>query len=341
MGLNATRIRLVFYFILYILVILYAVTFTTTVAWFLLYAFTLLFGLAFLSSRQMLVITDVNWYKSDTNHIKLSLTGRSKGKLPFLLSSMRLTLNKGQHSDTQVSSCFFSRKITVSFDSIYLPRGSHDHLTVEVDSLSVFGLWKRRLVYQVPIQAEIYPYLLTKSNRGKLMRRINPSLTSAPHSSLHEFYVKEIRSYQHRDAFSLIDWKTSLRRGQWMVKDYEHEEEAPVDLVFYGGSETDFEFLLSVAYSLYDELNQGYSSNLYLIGEFDHVPDVRKTEPDFLFVQPATDQNALAELYRQSVSSDSKRIIIKPSDSPLPSYQTADNSDLILDEHDLHFLKGG
>lgn len=341
MGLNASRLRLLLYFILYFLVILYTVTFSTTVSWFLFYAFTLLLALSFLSSRQSLVIQGVNWYKTDTNHIKLSLNVTSRRKVPLTLSSMKLTLIKDEDSNTQFSSCFLSRKVSVTFDAVFLLRGFHDHISVEIETVSLFGLWKRRSTYDVPIQAEIYPFILTKSSRGKLMREVSPSLNNALHSPLHEFYVKEIRSYQHRDAFSLIDWKTSLRRGKWMVKDYEYEEEAPVDLYFYGGSQTDFEFLLSIAYSLYLELNQTIKSDLYLIGAFDKEPAVRHTESDFLLIQPTSDNIALSDIYRHSITLDRKRIIIKPSDCALPTHQTAGTTDMILDEHDLHFLKGG
>ncbi|MCC5894457.1 MAG: DUF58 domain-containing protein [Alkalibacterium sp.] len=341
MELNRSRFRLVWYFLFYGLVILYTVTFSTTVAWFLFYAFTLLLLLSFLSTRHTFVIQHINWYKTDENRINLSLTLTSKRKLPFFLSSIRLSLLKDNESSTQYKSSFFSRKVPVTFDSLLLPRGLHEQLTLEFEAVSLFGIWRRRLSYQIPVNVAVYPSVLTKSNRAKLMKTITPNLMNAMHSSLHEFYVKEIRNYQNRDAFSAIDWKTSLRRGQWMVKDYDLEEEAPIDLYFYGGSSTDFEFLLSVTYSLYIELNELITAQLYLVGEFEEGPALRQAEHNLLTIQPSTNDRAMAQIIRQSLSTDRKHILIKASDCKLPTGLTPAKTDSVFDEHDLHFLKGG
>lgn len=341
MELMWSRFRVIWYLLLYGLVILYTVTFPTTVAWFLFYSFSLLLLLSFVSTRHTFIIQNVNWYKTDENRITLSLTLTSKRKLPFFLSSANLTLLKGNESDTQYQSSFFSRKVPVTFNQLLLPRGQHDHLTVDFEAVSLFGVWRRHLSFEIPVDVAVYPAVLTKSNRARLMRTINPELTNAIHSSLHEFYVKEIRGYQNRDAFSAIDWKSSMRRGQWMVKDYELEEDAPVDLYFYGGSPTDFEFLLSVTYSLYIELNKMITSQLYLIGQFEDGPSLRETEHSLLTIYPSTDDRAMAQIIRQSLSTDRKHILIKASDCKLPSGFSPSKADMILDEHDLHFLKGG
>lgn len=336
-----SKFRIVWYFLLYGLVILYMLTFPTTVAWFLFYAFTLLLLLSFISTRHTFVIQNVNWYKTDEKRINLSLVLTSKRKLPFFLSSVTLTLLKDNESSTQYSTSFFSRKIPVSFDPLLLPRGLHEKLTVELEAVSLFGIWKRPLTFDIPVDVAVYPEVLTKSNRAKLMKTINPNLTNALHSSLHEFYVKEIRGYQNRDAFSAIDWKTSMRRGQWMVKDYELEQDAPVDLYFYGGSQTEFEFLLSVTYSLYLELNHVINSQLYLIGQFEEGPALRQTEHSLLTILPSKDDRAMAQIIRQSLSTDRKHILIKASDCKLPTGFSSSSADMIFDEHDLHFLKGG
>ncbi|EXJ23818.1 hypothetical protein ADIAL_0610 [Alkalibacterium sp. AK22] len=336
-----TKLRLILYFFLYVLILLYTLAFATTVSWFILYSFTLMLLLAFLSSRQRLVIYGVNWYKTESGKVGVSCKVRGRHRLPLVLSSMSLKLNTEGHSNTQYSTCFLSRLVPVYFQPVKLTRGLHEHLRLDIEAVSIFGLWKRRLTYALPVHIEIYPAVMTKTNRGKLMRNITPRLSVALHSPIHEFYVKEIRRYQQRDAMSLIDWKTSLRRGHWMVKDYEHEEEAPIDIYFYGTASDEFEFLLSIAYNLVMELNPSLTPNLYLLGMFGNRPGIRQSISDFLSIQPVDNPASLSDLYRHSLVTDRKRIIIKASRCTLPSQQTANQPDLILTEHDLHFLKGG
>lgn len=341
MGLMRSKFRIFCYLLLYALVTLYTLTFSTTVAWFIFYAFTLLLLVSFISIRHTFLIHHINWYKSDENHVDLSLTLTSKRKLPLSLSSVQLSLVKKNESTTLYTSSFFSRSIPVNFESLLLPRGLHEQLSVEMEAVSLFGIWKRRLTFDIPVDISVYPKVLTKSARAKLMKTINPNLTNSIYSSLHEFYVKEIRGYENRDAFSAIDWKTSMRRGQWMVKDYEHEEEAPVNIYFYGASPSEFEFLLSVTYSLTIELNQMIKSKLFLIGQFEDGPALKHGEHYLLTIQPSTNEQEMAQILRQSLSADRKHILIKASDCKLPTGLTPSKTDMTLDEHDLRFLKGG
>ena len=62
-----SRRRVILYLLLYALVILYTLTFPTTVAWFLFYAFTLLLVLAYLSSRSKAGVSRLNATVSQTN----------------------------------------------------------------------------------------------------------------------------------------------------------------------------------------------------------------------------------------------------------------------------------
>lgn len=340
MGLTRAVLRIFGYAFLYLLIVLYTLTFSTTVAWFILYAFTLLLLVAFISSRHTPVITSIDWKKINTNQIIVSFTVQSQRGLPLLLSSMKLMLSK----DTQMSvlhcSSFLSRKVKVFFEPIQLSRGYHDSLTLNIYSTGLFGLFYRRLTYNIPIAVSVYPPFLQKSKRAELMKKLSQSLSSVPYSALHEFYVKEIRSYQDRDAISAIDWKTSLRRGQWLVKDYDTLEESPFDLFFYGSGTADFEFLLSVTFSLYKELNRTFKVNLHLIGIFSNSPDIKFTSKHFLTIQSALNNPTnTSHLLRRELTVGRNHLIISPSDALLPSGLVDDPALTILNEHDLYFLK--
>lgn len=341
MGLKRSVLRIIWYFFLYALVILYTLTFSTTVAWFLFYAFSLLLLLALLSSRHTPVISSIDWDKINSNQIVVSLAVQSKRGIPLLLSSVDLTLFKDSQQHTLHRSTFLARKVNVTFEPIELSRGYHDELTLTLHSTGLFGIFPRRLSYAIPIAVSIYPTVIQKSKRAELMRKLSQTLMPVLYSSLHEFYVKEIRSYQDRDNISSIDWKSSLRRGQWLVKDYDTLEESPFDLIFYGGGPTDFEFLLSVTYSLYKELNQTFKVNLHLIGEFSHQADIKYAPKHFLTIQPASNGEDTSHILRRLLANGKNHLIIMASDATAPSGLTEDPAVTILDEHTLHFLKGG
>ncbi|MCC5890951.1 MAG: DUF58 domain-containing protein [Alkalibacterium sp.] len=341
MGLTRSVLRIIWYVFLYALVIWYTLTFSTTVAWFLFYSFTLLLLIAYLSSRHTPVISSIDWDKINNNEIVVSLTVQSKRGFPLLLSSIDLTLFKDNQQHRLHRSSFLARKVKATFEPIELSRGYHDHLTLTLDSSGLFGIFPRRLNYNIPIAVSIYPAVIQKSKRSELMRKLTQTLTPVLYSPLHEFYVKEIRSYQDRDAISSIDWKSSLRRGQWLVKDYDTLEESPFDLFFYGAVPTEFEFLLSVTYTLYKELTQSFKVNLHLVGDFDHNADIKYTQKHFLTIQPASNKEEASHILRRSLTVGRNHLIIMASDATTPSNLTEDPSVTVLDEHALHFLKGG
>lgn len=341
MGLTRSVLRIIWYFFLYALVTLYTLTFSTTVAWFLFYAFTLLLLVAFLTSRHTPIISSIKWDKINTNQVVVSLTVQSKRGWPLLLSSVQLMLFKDRPQRTIHRSSFMARKIKVTFEPIELCRGYHDFLSLNLHSSGLFGIFPRHLKYDIPIAVSVYPAIIQKSKRAELLRKLSKTLMPVPYSPLHEFYVKEIRSYQDRDTLSSIDWKSSLRRGKWLVKDYDTLEESPFDLFFYGASRTDFEFLLSITYSLYKELNQTFKVNLHLIGAFDQHTDITYTEKHFLTIQPASDTDKAAQILRRTLTPGRNHLVIMASDAQTPTGLFDDSSITILTEHALHFLKEG
>lgn len=341
MGLSRSVLRITWYLFLYALVILYTLTFSTTVAWFLFYAFSLLLLLAFLSSLHTPVISSVDWEKVNNKQIVVSLTIQSKRGWPLLLSSLDLNLFKDSQKRSLHRSTFLARKVNVTFAPIELTRGYHDSLTLKVHATGLFGIFSRFLTYTIPVAVSIYPELLQKSQRAELVRKLSQTLVPVLFSPIHEFYVKEIRSYQDRDTISSIDWKSSLRRGTWLVKDYDTLEESPFDLFFYGASPSDFEFLLSVTYSLYKELNQTFKVTLHLIGDFNHHTDIHYTQKHFLTIQPTSNTDSASHILRHLLSGGKNHLVIMASDAHVPSGLSNNPSIIMLDEHALHFLKGG
>lgn len=334
------RRRAVPYLVLYFLIILYTLTFPTTVAWFLFYAFTLLLTFSYLTSSHHYVLSAVQWEIDDKNHIHVALTLKSKWKLPFFFSALKVSLYKDTPLATLNRPALFSREIELAFDPFMLPRGLHKSLMLEIEGLSLFGLWTNRVKQEVPVEIAVYPTVLPFSKRSQLIKELSSLLIQTQYSSVHDFYVKEVRTFQNRDALSDIDWKTSVKRGQWMVKEYEKEKEAPVDLFFYGYDTEDFEYLLRVAYTLYKAFYPADIGSVYLLGLFISSTKGKNAKDDFLTIQPSSNEDELARAFTAAVVPGRKQLVIKPRVVVLPSAQLMDQSVFIVDEHRLGNPRG-
>ncbi|GAA0360605.1 hypothetical protein GCM10008932_11510 [Alkalibacterium iburiense] len=333
------RRQVVLYLVFYFLIILYLLTFPTTVSWFLFYAFTLLLIISYASSSHRLVVRDVSWHVNEANGIIFKVKLSSKRALPLFLSSLKLTLYKEDRRTQHHQTAFFNKYVTVTFQPILLKRGRHESLSLDIEGMSLFGLWVKRATHSIPVDIDIYPLVMRKSSRANLMKEIHPLLSHAHHSVLHDFYVKELRAFQNRDSLSDIDWKTSMRRNQWMVKEYEREEEAPIDLIFYGQASEQFEALLSLTYSLFMEWHAVIKDNVFIIGRFKYGIETRQGKQAFLTVQPAQDSKELHRCLNESLKPGRKPIIVTSKTHSLPVLRSPNQTYLILDDDYLHHFK--
>lgn len=126
-----------------------------------------------------------------------------------------------------------------------------------------------------------------------------------------------------------------------MVKEYETEEESPIALYFLGLETHSFEALLSLAYSLLQDLKKTQKVDVYLMGRFGEEVKMEKTEDSFLTIEPAGDQNELAQLFHQLADKKTRKIIIRSRTftAPLPPFSDFDHH--YIDEELLDQVKGG
>lgn len=335
------RLRLFWSIILYLLVIIYTLIFPTTASWFIFYAFTLWMLSAFLSTRQTYHLTSTKKSKNDDHSLSLTFIIQNKRRHPFFLSYVKIYLSFNGIKETYESSLFFPRQIEGTFQSIVLPRGHHDTLTLDIEGTGLYGIWTKHSRLVVPINVDIFPNVLKKTERHRLMHTLSPYFTETSRSLNHDYYMNEIRSYQTRDALSGIDWKTSLKRGQWMVKEYETEEDAPVDLYFIGFDTPSFEDLLSLCYTLLQELKATQMVNLFLIGHFEEDLSVQYSEDSFLTIKPGSNKQRLIVISQSSFTAHSKKIIVKSKDIPMPVPLDSQLSYRFIDEDTFLQVKGG
>ncbi|OJF90137.1 DUF58 domain-containing protein [Alkalibacterium sp. 20] len=334
-------IRLVLFLLFYLTIVVYTLIFPTNASWFIFYALTLWIISSFLSTRQSYHLTHTERIKKDDNRFSFAFTIQNKRRYPFFLSAVKINLLLNNTQQTFYTSTLFSRQIDSEFQAVVLPRGHHDTLTLEITAIGLFGVWKKHSQLTVPINIDVYPTILKKSERDKLMHTLTAHFTQTSRSFNHDYYMNEIRSFQNRDSLAGIDWKASLKRGQWMVKEYEAEEEAPVDFYFIGFNTTSFEDLLSLGYSLLQDLKATRKVNIFLIGRFENKVIVKTTEDSFLTIEPIKSQHELTEVTRSVLNKHSSKIIIKSREVQIPLPLNAHLDHRFIDEDTLLQVKGG
>lgn len=341
MSKSLRTLRHFWFLFVYLAVTVYMLIFPATASWYIFYVFTLWLLLSFFSTRQSYHLTHMDRFRTEDNQHTFSFIIANKSRTPYFVSTVEITMLMPHVQKTDHVSVLFNRQIASRFHSVPLPRGHHDKLTLDITSTGLFGVWKRHTRLIVPVAIDIFPHLLTKSEREKLMYTIDPRFTRPSRSFEHDYYMNELRAFQNRDTLSGIDWKASLKRGEWMVKEYETEEESPIALYFLGLETHSFEALLSLAYSLLQDLKKTQKVDVYLMGRFGEEVKMEKTEDSFLTIEPAGDQNELAQLFHQLADKKTRKIIIRSRTftAPLPPFSDFDHH--YIDEELLDQVKGG
>ncbi|API88233.1 hypothetical protein BKP56_02470 [Marinilactibacillus sp. 15R] len=332
--------RFLSFFFLYLLITLYTFTFPETVTWFIFYAFTLVLLIAFLSTPLNIQFKDIDWKIHDNGTVDLIFTLTPRWSLAFMMSSLKLTLLESSSLRTIYPTAFFKHMIQVRFGNFSLTRGQYNHLTLEIKGYGLFGIFKYYSKQNIPVLISIFPTHLTKKALVSLIDTQSIKTAQSSSFSHHEFQVKEIRQYQSRDSLSAIDWKSSLKREQWMVKEYDTEEIRPITLCFFGSSSLQFEELLNLTYSLYQHLSISHKIRLLLIGDFDGVTLSKDDKRDFLTIQPSADTQKIKKLIDRLDYTAEQLIIVKPSDLTIPVYLSQPASCTIMTEKQLTPEKG-
>lgn len=329
------------FFFFYFFIIFYTFTFPGTVTWFIFYTFTLVLLIAFLSTRLTIKFKDINWKVQANGKVDLLFKITPRWSWLFMLSSLKFTLLEPTTLKTVYSDAFFRRMIQVHFDPFSLTRGQYNHLSLEVEGYGLFGIFNYYSKQNLPVLLSIFPEPLSKSNLISLMD--NQSINSNRYNpfSNHEFQVKEIRTYQTRDSLSSIDWKSSLKREQWMIKEYETEEIKPIILCFLGSPSLQFEQLLSLTYSLYQYLSVSHDTIVHLIGDFEGITLSKNNKGDFLTIQPSTNTQKIKQLINNLDYKAAQVLIVKPSDLTIssPSFNQSVSSTVLTENH-LKIMKG-
>lgn len=300
------------WFLLYVALFFYTLTFSTPVSWAIFYFFTVVLLVSFLS-------TFILWGKSQfevSKNFQHELSGRLDlkviGFLPILIPYLKIVIGVNEKLFSTTVPSLFKYKVSTFFPTIDLPRGQHKELFLHTSGKDVLGFFTHHSKKQIPISLEVYPNVIASTILYETVQKLDATLALKKFSAQDAVNFRQLREHQQQDALKDIDWKTSFKKQTLMVKDYDRETTIPLNLVFLGYQSPQFEELLSLTYSLYLELERIQPVHLYLIGEVDGHLRLQQDTTGFLTVQPTTQLNPLLAVLENQLLKNGKNIIVSP-----------------------------
>lgn len=113
-----------------------------------------------------------------------------------------------------------------------LPRGVYPEAMVTVYCAAPFGVWRAKKKSQVPAAITVFP-LFEDLGTFPLLEAL-----SSPAETLHErrgagagYDYLGTRDYRAGDSMRVVHWRSSARRGELVVKEFEEEKSAPVTIL--------------------------------------------------------------------------------------------------------------
>jgi len=165
-------------------------------------------------------------------------------------------------------------------------RGRHKELHIVLSSAFPFGLVRRRLYFQLPVNILGLPRLGSLHDLGRLPLA-KPRLSATPRPrerGEEEFYG--VRDWREGESVRRVHWRLSARRGRRIVREFRQNVEPAIQLVFVtcvsrpltvGVPKRMFERSVSLAATVAEHfLRRGRAVRLTIAGEHaDLLPEVR------------------------------------------------------------------
>lgn len=301
-----------FLMLLYLMLFLYTITFSTPVSWLILYFFTVLLLVSFLSTLIFWGKATFDLVESREHQLNGKLQLQTASLLPILLPNLKLSIIvlKGHFSTTVPT--LFKNKFTVTYENLLLPRGHHKTLIVESYGNDLFHLFAHFNKKRISADFKVYPKQLSSDLLYPTLKHIDSKLTLKPFMGQSDVTFRQLREHQLQDSLKDIDWKSSFKKQELMVKEYDKEIDTTLNLYFLGAPSPQFEELLSLTYSLYLELSRLQKVQLFLIGQFDQTLLLRQDADAFLTIQPTTQMEHMKNLWVTHSVTRSKKIVAAP-----------------------------
>lgn len=301
-------LSLLFCFVL----LLYTVAFPSNTSWFIFIFVALLFLVLFFSTIFSWEKIEVNLVNKKEDPIDIRMKAKTRMSLPICLPSLRLQLKIKNESFEVKTSVFFQKRIQVLFQEVHLPRGVFTRATICTYGKDYFGIFTHYSEKRIPIDIHIYPHVFSKYKTDHYLKKINSYPPFYQYLSGNSPQFHQIREYQTQDSIKQVDWKTSFRKNRMMVKEFENEITPTLSIVFLGSQSEHFEALLSLAYTLYIQLQNLIPLNILLIGTFEGETLTKDTDSAFLMIESNSETHSIMECYKKNPIQTSYQIIIAP-----------------------------
>lgn len=313
-GRSITKLATFFAVLLFLVFLfLYTMAFPASTSWFIFLFFLVMFLGLYLTTRFKWGPSEAFLVEAPDGSKDVRLNVRTRGRLPILIPELQLRLpTKEGFAETAVP-VYFKNNISPLFQDVRLPRGRHQSLLLETFGRDHFGLFSHYSRHSVPAKIDIFPESLTEKTRNRYMRKVagHPLLRDYLKSNTTQF--RQLREHGARDELKHIDWKTSAKKQKLMVKEYERESMPTLTISFWGMESAEFEELLQVAYSLYQELHAYVQLQVCLVGQYEGQTAVHYDELSFLLIQPSPTAGELLPFWQDLKIASGYHVAIMPA----------------------------
>ncbi|AYW45965.1 DUF58 domain-containing protein [Tetragenococcus koreensis] len=220
---------------------------------------------------------------------------KHRGKILWLAN---LQLSSSQYLETFTYLFYHGQQKQLRVTWKPQARGPVKKQTIHLVGSDLFGWFKKEAIHRFTVDWLVLPpvHPLNKQASYFFQKKLS---SNAQNFGEHSFKIKKFRPYQPGDRLGQVDWKISSKQQELILREYEQKEPSETILLFYGANSPYFEHLLSLFYSLWQELlNQDV--RFVLLGQ--QVSDqMRITEEDFAFIQPLEQEVKIPDFGQKQV----------------------------------------
>lgn len=267
---NSLRVILVLCF--YLVLFLYAVVFNNSSGWLLLFflSFLLIGNLISLipthKKIHLEMIESSTYRVGHSSQLTLEIFSYRPMLLP--LTNLMISFPAVSREEEQFFLAYTGRRKILTFHWKPEERGCFSVLPIALTSGDFLNWLSKESIQQL---TGLFPVLPEPEDdlAGKLLQSI---LMIQPNFYVpfgnRTFMIRDFRNHRAGDPLQLIDWKQSSKRNELVVKEYEQEQEQETSLLFYGQDHPQFEKLLSVYYSVIQQLNGNMTYTTELFADY-------------------------------------------------------------------------
>lgn len=255
-------------FLIYFVIVFFALVFNNSLGWFLLAFFTLyvswsVFSLStFLKKLSVTCTVQPVVYRKKSIQVIFSIA--KKRAFSFPLPRLQIVFPEIFTEKKQEILILTNKPQEVQVLWQPKERGFHEALTVIFTAYDSLGLFRKRTRRELSFPVTVLP-AFHKTQAETLQRVLEKKQQLNAYQKGLDF--REHRSYRPGDSFNRIDWKLSAHSQEWLYREYEYQEEeySPL-LCFWGSPSLKFDHLLDLYFSLW-HLRKEKQPELLILGD--------------------------------------------------------------------------